>query len=138
MDRAGPAQMDRARHLLAHEAAAPHATGSTAAGRVYDKLLAQMAPLVGDAGVHLLFVRSAKLARGEFDFVGEGASAEGSQKLRQRLGAQDPAVSIEAAATLFGNLFTLMTAFVGERLTNQVLRGAWPKFEETALWETHK
>ena len=33
-------------------------------------------------------------------------------------------------------LFTLIATFIGERLTSQVLRGAWPAFEETASERT--
>ena len=47
MERSSPAQMERARRLLALEGAAGSAAEcATAAGRVYDKLHAHMAPLV--------------------------------------------------------------------------------------------
>jgi len=112
--------------LLAHEGAASSqdARANTAAGRVYDKLQLQMGPLLGVAGVHLLFMRSAKL--------------ESSTKLRERLQAQDPAVATESAAALFGTFLTLSTAFIGERLTTQVLRNAWPTFEKIETREKHK
>jgi len=109
-----------------------------AAARVYDKLHAQMAPLVGDAGVQLLFVRSAKLAQGDFAFLAEVSILEGSTKLRDRLQVQNPAVTTESAAALFGTFFALITAFIGERLTTQVLRRTWPMIEETAPRETNK
>jgi hypothetical protein len=132
-----PEQMERARRLLAHEGAAGSAAkrATTAAGRVYEKLCAQLVPLVGEAGVHLLFVRSAKLAqltRGDFAFLAEVSILEGSTTLRESLQAQAPAASTESAAALFGTFFTLVTTFIGERLTTQVLRNAWPTFEETA------
>ena len=140
MYRPNPAQMERARRLLAHEGAAgsvdKHVT--TAAGRVYDQLQAHLAPLVGDAGVQLLFVRSAKLTQGEFAFLAEVPIFEGSTKLRECLQAQDPAVGTESAAALFGTFFALITTFIGERLTTQVLRRAWPTIEETAAEETKK
>ncbi len=126
--------MERARRLLAHESAAGSADerATTAAGRVYDKLQVHLAPLVGAAGVHSLFVRSAKLAQGEFTCVAEATILEGSTKLRERLQAQDPAVATESAAALFGTFFALVTTFIGERLTTQVLRSAWP----TSAWPT--
>ncbi len=132
--------MERARRLLAHEGAAGSVDerATTAAGRVYDKLHAHMAPLVGVAGVQLLFVRSAKLAKGEFASLAEVSGFEGSTKLRERLQAQDPAVATESAAALFGIFFTLLTTFIGERLTTQVLRSAWPTIEETVPKETNK
>ena len=130
--------MEMARRLLAHEGTSGSADGraTTATARVYDKLHAHMAPLVGDDGVQLLFVRSAKLAQGEFAGLAEVSILEGSPKLREILQAQDPAVATESAAALFGTFFALMTAFIGERLTTQVLRRAWPTIEEMAPRET--
>jgi hypothetical protein len=129
--------MERARRLLAHESAADTAVASatTAAGRVYDKLHAHMAPLVGVAGVQLLFVRSGKLAQGEFAWLSEVSILEGSTKLRERLQGQDPAVAPESAVILFGTFFALVTTFIGERLTTQILRRAWPTIEDTAPTE---
>ena len=140
MSRPSPEQMERAKRLLAHEGAAGSVDGSatTPAVRVYDKLHAQLAPLVGTAGVQSLFVRSAKLTKGEFAFLAEASILEGSSKLRERLQARDPAVAVESAATLFGTFFALITTFIGERLTTQLLRIAWPTIEETAPGETTK
>ena len=132
MKRPNPVQLERARQLLAHEAVAgsEHERATTAAGRVYDKLRAQLAPLVGESGVQLLFLRSAKLVQGDFASVAEVSSLEGSTKLRERLQSRKPALPSESAEALFGTFFTLITTFIGERLTTQVLRGAWPTFEE--------
>jgi hypothetical protein len=130
MTRPSPAQLEGARRLLAHEGAAESA--ATAAGRVYDKLTSHLAPLVGKAGVQALFVRSAKLAKGEVDCLVEGSTLDSSTKLRECLQSQDPAIAIEAAAVLFGTFFALLGTFIGERLTIQVLRSAWPTIEEAA------
>ena len=120
--------------MLAHESAASgDDRGTTAAGRVYDKLHAQLAPLVGDAGIQSLFVRSAKLAQGEFARFAEVSILDGSTELRECLQARDPGVPIESAVELFGTFFALITTFIGERLTTQALRNAWPTIEETAL-----
>ena len=143
MNRAQPEQIERARRLLAHERAAgsarQHSTDeSTAAGRVYDKLHAQLAPLVGAAGVHLLFMRSAKLAQGELAWLAEIPIVEGTTKLREFLHSQEPVVATESAAALFGTFFTLLAARIGERLTNQVLRDAWPTIEGAAPKQTDR
>ncbi len=133
---ASPAQIERARRLLAHEGAAGGADeAATAAGRVYDKLDAHLAPLLGAAGVQALLARSAKLTQGEFSFL-TVAGPDGSKKLRECLRAQDPAVATESAAALFGAFFTLLTTFIGERLTVQALRRAWPQIEEMSPTET--
>ena len=97
-----------------------------------------MAPLVGSTGVQLLFLRSAKLAKGDFECFAEVSSLEGSTKLHERLQAKDPAVTLESAAMLFATFFALLTTFIGERLTNQVLRSAWPTLEGAAPWETNE
>jgi hypothetical protein len=122
--------------LLAHEGAAGSADEfAKAADRVYDKLDAHLAPLLGSAGVRALLVRSAQLTQSDFSFLAV-AFPENSTKLRECLQAQDPAVAGDSAAALFGTFFTLMTTFIGERLTTQVLRSAWPTIEEMASTET--
>jgi hypothetical protein len=133
---ASPAQIETARRLLAHEGAAGSADeAAMAAGRVYDKLDANLAPLLGAAGVQALLVRSVKLTQGEFSFL-TVAGPDCSAKLSECLRAQDPAVAVESAAVLFGTFFTLITTFIGERLAVQALRRAWPKIEEMAPTET--
>jgi len=132
-----PAQLEKARRLLAHESAAGGAdSAGTAAGRVYDKLHAHLAPLLGGIGVQSLFVRSAKLTPGEFSGVAEVSILDGSEKLREHLQARGSAVDAESAAALFGTFLELLTTFVGERLVTQVLRSAWPAIEEKAPRET--
>jgi hypothetical protein len=133
-----PGQIERAKRLLAHEGAAGTAGEcATAAGRVYDNLHAHLDPLLGAAGVQALLVRSAKLTQSEFPFL-EVSILEGSTTLRECLRAQDPGVATEATAALLGTFFALLTTFIGERLTTQVLRSAWPTIHETALRETKK
>lgn len=90
---------------------------------------------MGDVGVDLLFVRSAKLAEGEFVDLAEIPIFERSLKLRERLHSRAPTVSTESAATLFGAFITLTTAFIGERLTTQVLHCACPTIDETSSRE---
>lgn len=124
--------------LLAHEAAASSTNEWAAgAGRVYDKLQAHLGPLLGAAGVQALLVRSAKLAHSDFFFL-EADLLEGPMKLREVLQAQDTAIATESAAALFGTFFELLTTFIGDRLTTQVLRSAWPMIDETASGETKR
>ena len=134
LKRPDPAHVETARQLLAHEGVlgGGHQSAATAAGLVYDKLCVHLSPLVGEAGVELLFVRSAKLARGDFAWLAEVSILDGATKLRDFLHAQDPVLATESAAALFGTFFSLITTFIGERLTAQVLRAAWPTIEKTA------
>ena len=138
--RLNPTQLERARRLLAHEGATDgeNECAATPSARVYDKLHAELSPIVGEAGVQLMFVRSAKLAQGEFAWIAEISILDGSTRLRDSLQAHDPPVSMESAAALFGIFFTLIATFIGERLTSQVLRAAWPTIEETAPRETNQ
>jgi hypothetical protein len=127
-----PTQIERARLLLAHEGAAgSDADSAAAAARVYDKLHAHLGPLIGAGGVRALMARSVKLSQGQFCFL-EGAVVESSTTLRKSLQAHDPAVALESAAALFGAFFALLATFIGERLTTQALRRAWPTIEEMA------
>jgi hypothetical protein len=137
LKRPNPAQLETARRLLAHEGAAGGAgdSAAAAAGRVYDRLHAHLAPLVGAGGVESLFVRSAKLTPGKFAGLAEISILEGATKLREHLQAQSSAVDAESAAALFGTFLSLLTTFIGERLVTQVLRSAWPTLDETPARE---
>jgi hypothetical protein len=106
-----------------------------AAGRVYDKLDTHLSPLLGSAGTRALLARSAKLSQSRFSFL-EAAVVESSTKLRECLQAQEAAVATESAAAVFGTFLALLTIFIGERLTNQALRRAWPTIEEMAKTTT--
>ena len=132
MSRTSPAQLEMARHVLACEGAGGGAEEcAEAARRVFEKLHAHLAPLVGSAGVQALLVRSAKLTHGEPRGM-DVTFVETSAKLREFLRALEPTVATETAAAYFGAFLALLATFVGERLTIQVLRGAWPTIEEAS------
>lgn len=133
-------QVERAKRLLAAEGARGRSSEECAAAawRIYQKLDARLAPLLGPAGVQALFARSAKLAQADFGSLAEVATSDGMNKLGASLQALDPAQATEVAATLFATFLELMTTFIGERLTVLVLRSAWPTIEETAPRETKK
>jgi hypothetical protein len=145
MKGASAVQVERARRLLAIEGGggASAEESVAAAGRVYEKLAARLAPLLGAAGVQALFVRSAKLARDERAFLGglapaiEGATG-GPAGLGAYLRTLEPPAAAEAAALLFGTFLDLIITFIGDRLTVQVLQGAWPAIDDTAPRENPK
>jgi hypothetical protein len=140
MSRSSAMQVERAKRLLAREgdSGSSAAECAAAAWRVYEKLNARLAPLLGSAGVQALFARSAKLAQADFASLAEVATPEGLGKLGACLQALAPAVATEAAATLFGTFLDLITTFIGERLTVLVVRTAWPTIEDMAPRETKK
>ena len=99
----------------------------------------QLVPLLGAAGVEALFARSAKLAGAGRPCIAELADGiDASSRLRACLQALAPAAASETAAVLFGTLLELIVTFIGDRLTVQALRGAWPALGETAPRETKK
>ena len=106
-----------------------------AAGLVFDKLFARLAPLVGSAGVKALLARSAKLTGRHLGIL-EVSDVESSAALRARLSVQDHSVAMELSAALFGLFFTLIVTYIGQRLTTQVLRSAWPTLNDDADPET--
>ena len=132
--------VERAKRLLAHEGAreGDSVQIATAACRVFDRLSAHLSPILGAAGVETLFARSARLLEAEYVCLAAVSPLGGSTKLRECLCVLDPADAGETAEALFGTFFALMGVFIGERLTNQVLRGAWPAIEDAAPRETKK
>ena len=138
MGRPNVTQLENAMRLLASEGS-PWSSSeecAAAAWRVYEKLNARLAPLLGSSGVQALFVRSAKLTKAEFPSLDEVAAPEGLTRLGSCLQALDPAIGAEAAAALFGAFLDLIFTLIGERLAVLVLRSAWPAIEETAPRET--
>ena len=133
------AQLAGARQLLAHEGAAGGSRAcALAAVRVYDKLNARLGPLLGPAGVRALFARSAKLAGRDLSAVAGVVSVESSTTLSALLQDLEPAVAHEVAEALFGTFLSLIATFIGERLTRQALRSAWPTIEDPTPRENKK
>jgi hypothetical protein len=140
------AQIEVARRLLAAEK--PH-DGSAheraaAAFRVYDALLASLAPLIGAAGVAAAFARSVKLTgdelaafRGPTDESDE-ASRDTSVRARAlaSLRTLEPDAASAAAELLLANFLGLLTSFIGEGLLSRVLRRAFPALDQTVAKET--
>ena len=136
MIRPSQAETERARRLLAQEGMSGKAAEpAQAAQRVFDTIHVLFAPLLGPAGVQTMLVRSARLARVDFPFL-ELAAVETSAQLQQCMRTLEPEVASGAAVALFGTFLTLLTEFIGERLTAQVLSSAWPISENTAAKES--
>jgi hypothetical protein len=133
------AHLDAATRLLTQEGAGAGSAEerAVAAGRLYEKLFARLAPLIGDAGVRALFTRSVKLARVEFpsldeispDPLGRDAPAP-EQELVRCLGRLAPEAASEAATRVYATLIALMTTFIGERLVLRIIESAFPRTDE--------
>lgn len=130
--------------VLAHHAGANAgaAAVATAALRTYDHLARASAQLIGQAGVDALTGRALHLAQQEYPWLvytrePEQPEAPFSQ-IVVCLKRQDPAVASEAAGAVFGTLAGLLVTFIGEPLTMQLLRKAWPDAFSAASAEEHK
>lgn len=139
MSRPSAAQLAKSQRLLAAEATGAGAEAYAAAAEaIYEKLDAQLSPLLGRTGFQMLLARTARLAQPELACLTEVAVVESPASLRAFLRALDPAAAAEAAEVLFGTFFTLLTTFIGDRLTAQALRRAWPAIDEPVAPETKK
>jgi hypothetical protein len=118
--------------VLSHHAgldAGPEAIAS-AAYRAYDDLARASAQLIGQAGVDALTSRALHLAQQDYPWLvhrrepeqPEGAFAQVVVCLKR----QDSAVATEAAGAVFETLAGLLVTFIGESLSMQLLRKAWP------------
>lgn len=141
------AQLELARRLLTREVRSPPDPAGAAA-RIYEGVLVHLSPLIGTSGVHALLARSIKLARAEHPCLDGfhtlsvvprpdelGSPAE---RLRDCLQQQQPIATLEPAVIVFANLFALLTAFIGDRLTAQVIAGAWPELSESLPVERNR
>jgi hypothetical protein len=103
---------------------------AAAAHRAYEDLARVSAPLIGQVGVDSLTGRAVHLAQREYPWLAgahelkepEGPFAQVVVCLEQ----QDPAVATEAAGAVFATFTGLLVTFIGEPLTEHLLRKAWP------------
>lgn len=134
----GAAHVEAARLMLAQEGGARETAPerAEAAVRVYERLSEVLSPLLGAAGVRALFARSVKVTNAEVSCFAEvHVSVElpddACRQLLASLSKLEPALASEAAAALYANFLELLTAFVGDRLVWQVLRGAFPAIDQS-------
>ena len=103
---------------------------AAAAQQIHGELTAVLAPLISAIGVQALLARAFDLARREFP-AGEQSDGNGP--------ANDPFTEVslwlerlrtpaatDAAAAMFATFAELLTALIGEPLTMQYVRKAWP------------
>lgn len=134
MNQPSKAQREFAGSLLARERLGESVEERAAAAvRVYERLTLCLSPLVGATGVRALFARSIVLTTAEFPFFA-GTNFERPEaalsSLHASLRGQQPDAVLHGAAALFGALLALLETYVGERLTAQVLRSAWPDLDD--------
>ena len=121
------------RRMLAREAGAganaPAIAG--AARRLCERFAEQLTPLIGDAGVAAICARSLHLTqRSVRGLAPAGASGQGDSPfalLQLSLEQQEPAAATESAIAVLATASELLASFIGEGLTNRLLREAWPE-----------
>jgi len=126
------AELAWAKRLLTQEGFSGTSESSgEAAARIFEQIHLQLDPLIGDSGVQALLARSGKLAHPDYAFLA-AQSADAGRRLRAHASSQTPEAALESAATLVAIFFSLIITFIGERLTREALREAWPTLEPLA------
>lgn len=102
---------------------------AAAAVGIYETLLNTLSPLLGDVGSQALFRRSVKLAQEAFPCYGEAQSDANDPLLGvvgECLRRQEVELARKASVGLLLVFAELLAAFIGERLTGQLLQDTWP------------
>ena len=122
---------DFAERLIAHETKGNKSSEATppAVFLVVEKLRPHLANLMGNAGFRALLSRSLALANAEVPWlravhVKSDGSLEGLDELEAQV---DPDEFFEGRVVLLAVLLGLLAAFIGEKLTLQLVREVWPK-----------
>jgi hypothetical protein len=139
MKKPSAAHTDAARRLVAQEANGAQSIEehAAAAERVHARIFARLASLLGATGTRALFTRSVRLTLSNYPRLRnvsfDAKPNEGPMEpLAAYLREEDPAIAVETAVALCAALLTLLSTLIGERLTFQVLRSAWPDFDASA------
>lgn len=128
MSQASPTIHNLARRLLVFEAAPENASGpnETIAVQVIEKLRLRLVKFAGVEGFRSLLSRALTLAKADVPFlqrvqIREDGSLEGFlENLNEEEEAQ------YAGTVLVARLLELLITFIGEPLTLQLMRDAWP------------
>jgi hypothetical protein len=131
MNRATQKMQAFAKHLIAHEARQKRSVDAKAppAFPETEKLRPHLATFMGNAGFRALIMRALALASAEVAWLREvQVTAAGSLTVSKELGEKMTAKSVlEGRVMLLAQLIGLMVAFIGEKLTLQLLLDVWPK-----------
>jgi hypothetical protein len=131
MDPNGPAPAAQAlaRRLMEHEANGRTAAEDLAAAgeRVLLRLRQDLARVLGTSGFSTLEARALDLARRRYAFLGtDGGSPHFLDDTRAALAGRDADAARDALQAVCGHLIGLLVTFLGEPLTTQFIRLAWP------------
>jgi hypothetical protein len=141
MARPTKSQAEAARRLLdlaGLRAGEPDPQATAAAG-IYDTLEQALGPVIGQASVRALFLRSVRLNSAEFPSFTEISSAisvsDGGESVAHRVSGSlrklDPTEATRAATSLYTTMYALISNLIGEELVWQIIKGAFPALDET-------
>ena len=115
---------------------------AAAAHRGDDDLARAAAQLIGQAGIDALTSRAVYLAQNTYPWLvnrREPGQPQGPfAQVVACLKGQDPVAATKAAGAVLTTLTTLLVTFIGEPLTTQLLRKAWPDAFSASSSEDHK
>jgi hypothetical protein len=139
MSRATPQLRRFAERLIAFDARGKESSGAKALAvfPVCETLRPHLATLMGTAGVRSLLSRALTVTREEMD--GMNAVAVDDQGCLRVVNAPDvqagPEQFAKAGVVLLAQLLGMLVAFIGAKLTLQLVREAWPtlKIDDSAL-----
>jgi hypothetical protein len=109
-----------------------------AAMRTLEKIFFELGPLIGTQGVIGLFGRSVVLAKSDCPSL-EGLTISGTsidsvvKQCRVHFKSISLAALTESATAVCSVFVALTMTFIGERLTLQLLRNAWPTIDLTKV-----
>ncbi len=130
MSRATPQLRRFAERLIAFDARARKASGANAPAvfPVCEKLRPHLATLMGTAGVRSLLSRALTVTREEVGWVSAVTiDAEGSLHVVNATDVQaGPEQFAKAGVVLLAQLLGMLVAFIGAKLTLQLVREVWP------------
>lgn len=132
MNRASQTTTELAERLIAFEAGQKESseTIAPAAFPVAEKLRPHLTTFMGNAGFRALLMRALALAGAEMPWLREvQVSSTGSLTLTEELAEKGAGTTLlEGRVMLVAQLLGLMVAFIGEKLTLQLLLDVWPQF----------
>jgi hypothetical protein len=129
MSRATPHLRDLAQRLIGAEARGVNRSGEAktpGAFLVCERLRPHLAPLMGSTGFNALLARALAVARGKAAWLNAVALTGNTMGVAEKEGEKAGPDVAEGGLTLISELLALLVAFIGERLTLQMMREVWP------------
>ncbi len=113
---------------------------ASATVRVVETLVNNLSPLVGSIGSQAILGRSLTLTARAFPCYAavRGAGQDLLNSVGACLRTQEPDVAMNATAALLTAYLELLSTFIGERLTVQLLQDAWPDISIPLPQERHE